>query len=87
MFSSSLLNVGTPEAALILLVGYFVLGPQDLYRVAKEAGRSFYPPTPNHPITHIQQRLRIHSTFTVQHLIPTASLSSISSTTPPPPHQ
>ncbi|EWM20869.1 hypothetical protein Naga_100787g1, partial [Nannochloropsis gaditana] len=38
-FSPALLNVGTPEAALILLVGYFVLGPQDLYRVAKEVGQ------------------------------------------------
>lgn len=38
MFNSGILNVGTPEVALILLVGYFVLGPQDLYKVAKETG-------------------------------------------------
>ncbi|GAB5035783.1 Hypothetical protein NocV09_02900900 [Nannochloropsis oceanica] len=38
-FSPAFLNVGTPEVVLILLVGYFVLGPQDLYRVAKETGQ------------------------------------------------
>jgi Sec-independent protein translocase protein TatA len=38
MFNSAFLNIGTPEVALILLVGYFVLGPQDLYKLAKETG-------------------------------------------------
>lgn len=36
--NNGFLNVGTPELALVLLVGYFVLGPQDLYKVAKETG-------------------------------------------------
>ena len=32
------LNFGTPEVAVILAVGYFVLGPSDLYKLVKEAG-------------------------------------------------
>jgi len=32
------LNLGTPEVAVILVVGYFVLGPSDLYKFVKEAG-------------------------------------------------
>lgn len=32
------LNVGTPELAIILLLGYFVLGPQELYKLTKSAG-------------------------------------------------
>jgi hypothetical protein len=38
LINSGILNVGTPEVAVILLVGYFVLGPQDLYKVVKQAG-------------------------------------------------
>lgn len=34
-----LLGVGAPEVATILLVGYFVLGPSDLYKVVKEVGK------------------------------------------------
>jgi len=33
------LGVGTPELFLILLVGYFVLGPSDLYKLTKEIGK------------------------------------------------
>mmetsp|Transcript_8183 Transcript_8183/g.12563 ORF Transcript_8183/g.12563 Transcript_8183/m.12563 type:complete len:201 (+) Transcript_8183:130-732(+) len=33
------LGVGAPEVATILLVGYFVLGPSDLYKVTKEIGK------------------------------------------------
>mmetsp|Transcript_43777 Transcript_43777/g.105590 ORF Transcript_43777/g.105590 Transcript_43777/m.105590 type:complete len:394 (-) Transcript_43777:103-1284(-) len=34
-----ILGVGTPEIFTILLVGYFVLGPSDLYKVTKEIGK------------------------------------------------
>eukprot|EP00547_Thalassionema_nitzschioides_P007649 CAMPEP_0194213198 /NCGR_PEP_ID=MMETSP0156-20130528/13575_1 /TAXON_ID=33649 /ORGANISM="Thalassionema nitzschioides, Strain L26-B" /LENGTH=320 /DNA_ID=CAMNT_0038941175 /DNA_START=289 /DNA_END=1251 /DNA_ORIENTATION=- len=34
-----ILGVGAPEVATILLVGYFVLGPSDLYKVTKEIGK------------------------------------------------
>ena len=34
-----ILGVGTPEIAVILLVGYFVLGPSDLYKLVKEIGK------------------------------------------------
>jgi len=34
-----LLGVGAPEVATILLVGYFVLGPSDLYKLTKEIGK------------------------------------------------
>jgi len=34
-----LLGVGAPEVALTLLVGYFVLGPSDLYKLTKEIGK------------------------------------------------
>eukprot|EP00522_Entomoneis_paludosa_P010328 CAMPEP_0172441436 /NCGR_PEP_ID=MMETSP1065-20121228/1985_1 /TAXON_ID=265537 /ORGANISM="Amphiprora paludosa, Strain CCMP125" /LENGTH=357 /DNA_ID=CAMNT_0013190801 /DNA_START=325 /DNA_END=1398 /DNA_ORIENTATION=+ len=34
-----ILGVGTPEIATILLVGYFVLGPSDLYKLVKEIGK------------------------------------------------
>jgi len=33
-----ILGVGAPEVATILLVGYFVLGPSDLYKVVREVG-------------------------------------------------
>mmetsp|Transcript_14840 Transcript_14840/g.17037 ORF Transcript_14840/g.17037 Transcript_14840/m.17037 type:complete len:237 (+) Transcript_14840:183-893(+) len=34
-----ILGVGTPEVFTILLVGYFVLGPNDLYKLTKEVGK------------------------------------------------
>lgn len=34
-----ILGIGTPELATILLVGYFVLGPSDLYKLVKEIGK------------------------------------------------
>eukprot|EP00544_Gedaniella_sp_CCMP2646_P011030 CAMPEP_0202483512 /NCGR_PEP_ID=MMETSP1361-20130828/2747_1 /ASSEMBLY_ACC=CAM_ASM_000849 /TAXON_ID=210615 /ORGANISM="Staurosira complex sp., Strain CCMP2646" /LENGTH=387 /DNA_ID=CAMNT_0049111809 /DNA_START=157 /DNA_END=1320 /DNA_ORIENTATION=- len=34
-----LLGVGAPEVVTILLVGYFVLGPSDLYKLTKEIGK------------------------------------------------
>lgn len=34
------LGVGTPELITILLVGYFVLGPSDLYKLTKEIGKA-----------------------------------------------
>lgn len=34
-----LFGIGTPELATILLVGYFVLGPSDLYKLVKEIGK------------------------------------------------
>lgn len=34
-----ILGVGGPEIATILLVGYFVLGPSDLYKLTKEVGK------------------------------------------------
>lgn len=34
-------GVGAPEIALCLLVGYFVLGPTDLYKAVKEVGKLF----------------------------------------------
>jgi len=34
-----ILGVGAPEIAVILLVGYFVLGPSDLYRLTKDIGK------------------------------------------------
>eukprot|EP00980_Cylindrotheca_fusiformis_P031772 scaffold26938_cov113-Cylindrotheca_fusiformis.AAC.1 len=34
-----ILGIGTPELFTILLVGYFVLGPSDLYKVTKEIGK------------------------------------------------
>jgi len=34
-----ILGVGTPEVFTILLVGYFVLGPSDLYKLVKEIGK------------------------------------------------
>mmetsp|Transcript_7054 Transcript_7054/g.10720 ORF Transcript_7054/g.10720 Transcript_7054/m.10720 type:complete len:384 (-) Transcript_7054:231-1382(-) len=34
-----ILGVGGPEVFTILLVGYFVLGPSDLYKVVKEVGK------------------------------------------------
>jgi len=33
------LGVGAPEIAVTLLVGYFVLGPSDLYKLVKEIGK------------------------------------------------
>lgn len=34
-----LLGVGAPEIATILLVGYFILGPSELYKITKEIGK------------------------------------------------
>jgi len=34
-----ILGIGTPELFTILLVGYFVLGPSDLYKLTKEIGK------------------------------------------------
>mmetsp|Transcript_9058 Transcript_9058/g.12074 ORF Transcript_9058/g.12074 Transcript_9058/m.12074 type:complete len:398 (+) Transcript_9058:152-1345(+) len=34
-----ILGVGAPEVALIVLVGYFVLGPSELYKLTKEIGK------------------------------------------------
>lgn len=39
--SEGLLGVGAPEVAVTLLVGYFILGPQDLYKLVKEIGKTF----------------------------------------------
>lgn len=36
--TDTLLGVGTPEAVLILVVGYFVLGPVELFKITKQAG-------------------------------------------------
>ena len=33
-----ILGVGAPELATIVLIGYFVLGPQELYKLTKEIG-------------------------------------------------
>lgn len=35
------LGVGAPEIALIVLVGYFVLGPSELYKLTKDIGKFF----------------------------------------------
>lgn len=40
LIDTGFLNIGTPELTLILLVGYFVLGPKELYTFVKSAGRS-----------------------------------------------
>lgn len=37
-FDSTILGVGGPELLLILVVGYFVLGPVELFRFTKQAG-------------------------------------------------
>jgi Sec-independent protein translocase protein TatA len=37
--SDGILGVGAPEIAVTLLVGYFVLGPSDLYKLTKEIGK------------------------------------------------
>ncbi|CAM9171725.1 unnamed protein product [Discosporangium mesarthrocarpum] len=34
----TILGVGTPEAVVVLVVGYFVLGPVELFKLAKQAG-------------------------------------------------
>jgi len=39
--SEGILGVGAPEIAVTLLVGYFILGPQDLYKLVKEVGKAF----------------------------------------------
>jgi Sec-independent protein translocase protein TatA len=36
---SGILGVGAPEIAVTLLVGYFILGPSDLYKLVKEIGK------------------------------------------------
>lgn len=38
---SGIFGVGAPEIAVVLLVGYFILGPQDLYKLVKEIGKVF----------------------------------------------
>lgn len=35
-----LLGIGTPELFTIVLIGYFVLGPSDLYKLVKEIGKN-----------------------------------------------
>jgi len=35
-----LFGIGTPELFTIVLIGYFVLGPSDLYKLVKEIGRN-----------------------------------------------
>lgn len=37
---SGILGVGAPEVAVIVLVGYFILGPTDLYKLVKEIGKT-----------------------------------------------
>mmetsp|Transcript_13857 Transcript_13857/g.15622 ORF Transcript_13857/g.15622 Transcript_13857/m.15622 type:complete len:508 (-) Transcript_13857:170-1693(-) len=37
--ADGILGVGAPEVAVTLLVGYFVLGPSDLYKLTKEIGK------------------------------------------------
>jgi len=32
-------GVGAPEVVIISLVGYFVLGPEELYKIVKEIGK------------------------------------------------
>lgn len=34
-----ILGVGTPEVLVICAVGYFLLGPSELYKLAKEIGK------------------------------------------------
>jgi Sec-independent protein translocase protein TatA len=36
---SGILGIGAPEIAVTLLVGYFILGPADLYKLVKEIGK------------------------------------------------
>lgn len=36
--SDTILGVGTPELFVILAVGYFVLGPVELFKLTKQAG-------------------------------------------------
>lgn len=38
LFKDTLLGVGTPEVLVVLVVGYFVLGPIELFKFAKQAG-------------------------------------------------
>lgn len=38
LFDDTILGVGGPELLLILVVGYFVLGPIELFRLTKQAG-------------------------------------------------
>lgn len=37
-FDDTILGVGAPEVAIILAVGYFVLGPVELFKLTKQAG-------------------------------------------------
>jgi Sec-independent protein translocase protein TatA len=37
--ADGILGVGAPEVAVTLLVGYFILGPSDLYKLTKEIGK------------------------------------------------
>ena len=34
-----ILGVGAPELATIVLIGYFVLGPTELYKLTREIGK------------------------------------------------
>lgn len=38
LFNDTFLGVGTPEVVVILVVGYFVLGPVELFKFTKQAG-------------------------------------------------
>lgn len=38
LFNDTILGVGTPEVLVILVVGYFVLGPIELFKFTKQAG-------------------------------------------------
>lgn len=37
-FDDTILGVGAPEVFIILAVGYFVLGPVELFKLTKQAG-------------------------------------------------
>ena len=37
--TGGILGIGAPEIATIAIVGYFVLGPEDLYKLTKEIGK------------------------------------------------
>ena len=38
-YQGGVLGVGTPEVLVIAAVGYFLLGPEELYRLSKEIGK------------------------------------------------
>ena len=37
--SGGILGVGAPEIFVVVAVGYFLLGPEDLFKLAKEIGK------------------------------------------------